>query len=100
MPVVRGLRVVAAIRASEPVAVTDAQVRRQRLTIALFGLASLAIAVLVGLGVSAALARPLRRLRTAATRLGNGDFTVRAPRSGGSPGRLRWRADGRASARR
>ena len=82
VPVIRGLRVIAAFRAAEPIGVTDSQVRRQRITIVLFGLASTAIAALVGLGVSAALTRPLRRLRTAATRLGHGDFTVRAPRSG------------------
>ncbi len=82
VPVVRGLRVIAAFRAAEPIGVTDSQVRRQRINIVLFGLASAVIAVLVGLGVSAALTRPLRRLRTAATRLGHGDFTVRAPRSG------------------
>ncbi|MDQ1467205.1 MAG: hypothetical protein QOH10_1620 [Actinomycetota bacterium] len=82
VPVVRGLRVIAAIRAAEPVTVTDTEVRRQRINIALFGIAATAIAALVGLGVSSALAGPLRRLRTAATRLGHGDFTVRAPRSG------------------
>jgi signal transduction histidine kinase len=82
VPVVRGLRVVAAIRASEPIGVTDAQVRRQRINIALFAGAAALIAALVGLWLSAALARPLGRLRAAATRLGHGDFTVRAPRSG------------------
>ena len=82
VPVVRGLRVIAAIRASEPIAVTDAQVRRQRVNIGLFAAAAVLIAVLVGLWLSSVLARPLRRLRVAATRLGHGDFTVRAPRSG------------------
>jgi signal transduction histidine kinase len=82
VPVVRGLRVIAAIRVSEPVTVTDTQVRRQRVTILLLGVAATIVAILVGLGVSAALARPMRRLRAAATRLGHGDFAVRAPRSG------------------
>lgn len=82
VPVVRGLRVIAAIRVSEPITVTDAQVRRQRVTIVLLGAAATLIAILVGLGVSAVLARPMRKLRTAATRLGRGDFTVRTPRSG------------------
>ncbi|MDQ1512014.1 MAG: hypothetical protein QOG50_3858 [Actinomycetota bacterium] len=82
LPVIRGLRVIAAIRASEPVAVTVGQVRHQRLNILLFGGAALIIAVLIGLWLSAVLARPLGRLRAAATRLGHGDFTVRAPRSG------------------
>jgi signal transduction histidine kinase len=82
VPVVRGLRVVAAIRAAEPLDVTQAQVRRQRINIALFAGAALLIAALIGLWLSAALTRPLGRLRAAATRLGHGDFTVRAPRSG------------------
>jgi signal transduction histidine kinase len=82
VPVVHGLRVIAAVRASEPVAVTDTHVRRQRLNIVLFGGAAVVIAMLIGLWLSAVLARPLWRLRAAATRLGHGDFTVRAPRSG------------------
>jgi signal transduction histidine kinase len=82
VPVVRGLRVIAAVRVAEPISVTDSEVRHQRINIALFGLAAIAIAAIVGLAVSAALARPLRRLRTAAARLGHGDFSARAPRSG------------------
>ena len=82
VPVVRGLRVVAAVREAEPLDVTHAQVRHRRINIALFAGAALIIAVLVGLWLSAVLARPLGRLRVAATRLGHGDFTVRAPRSG------------------
>jgi signal transduction histidine kinase len=82
VPVARGLRVVAVIRASEPVAVTSKQIRQQRIYIALFAAAAVVIAVLVGLWLSAVLSRPLNRIRDAATRLGHGDFTVRAPRSG------------------
>ena len=82
VPVVRGLRVVAAIREAEPLDVTQAQVRHRRINIALYAGAALIIAALIGLWLSAVLARPLRRLRVAATRLGHGDFTVRAARSG------------------
>jgi signal transduction histidine kinase len=82
VPLVRGLAVIAAVRASEPIGVTDDQVRRQRVTIVLAAAVAIIIAILTGLWLSAALARPLERLRQAATRLGHGDFTVRAPRSG------------------
>jgi len=82
VPVVRGLRVIAVVRAAEPIAVTNAEIRHQRLNIIWFAAAALAIALVVGLWLSAVLARPLGRLRTAAIRLGHGDFTVRAPRSG------------------
>jgi signal transduction histidine kinase len=81
-PVVRGRRVIAAVRASEPIDVTEAQIRHQRVNIVWFAAAAVAVALLVGLWLSAVLARPLGRLRIAATRLGHGDFTVRAPRSG------------------
>ena len=82
VPVVRGLRVIAVIRATEPTAVTAKQIRQQRLYIVLFAAAAVVIAVLVGLWLSAVLSRPLGRIRDAAARLGQGDFTVRAPRSG------------------
>ncbi len=81
VPVVRGLKVVAAVRASQPVAVSRESVRRQRIAILVFGCAALTAALVVGLAVSAAIARPLRRLGTDATRLGAGDFTARAHRS-------------------
>jgi signal transduction histidine kinase len=82
VPVVRDQRVVAAVRVSEPIGVTNDEIRRQRVTIALLGLAAIVFAAIVGLGVSSALARPLRRLRASAASLGDGDFTVRTPRSG------------------
>ncbi len=82
IPVVRGLKVVAAIEAAEPISVSDRSVRRQRINIAAFaGLAMLA-SLIVGLTVSSAIAKPLRRLGQDATRIGNGDFTARAHRSG------------------
>jgi signal transduction histidine kinase len=82
MPVVRGRQVIAAIRVAEPIDVTNDQIRHQRLNIVWFAGAALIVALIVGLWLSAVLARPLGRLRIAAMRLGHGDFTVRAPRSG------------------
>jgi len=82
VPVIQGRRVIGAMRAAEPIAVTDAQIRHQRLNIFWFAGAAVAVALIVGLWLSSVLARPLGRLRLAATRLGHGDFSVRAPRSG------------------
>ena len=69
------------MHATQPISVIDDEVRQQRVTLALFGLIGLVFASLMGLAVSAAIARPLGRLRTAAMALGRGDFAMRAPRS-------------------
>jgi signal transduction histidine kinase len=83
VPVVRDSGVVGVVRATQPISVIDDEVRQQRVTLALFGLVGLVFASVMGLAVSAAIARPLGRLRTAAMALGRGDFAMRAPRSRG-----------------
>jgi signal transduction histidine kinase len=88
--VVGGERVVAVplpgsggvVRAAEP----RGEVRHRELMtwLAMAGLGVLAVAVAAGAGALLArrLTRPVRRLRDASVRLGDGDFTVEAPPSG------------------
>jgi len=70
------------VRAAEP----RSEVRRRELLtwLAMGGLGVLAVAVAAGAGALLArrLTRPVRRLREASVRLGEGDFTVVAPPSG------------------
>ncbi|ANN19844.1 two-component sensor histidine kinase [Amycolatopsis orientalis] len=81
-PVLSGPAVVGVIRASHPRAVLDDRIRSTWLKMA--GLAGIAIAAswLIGLRISARLARPLEELAVTAERLGEGDFTVRTRRTG------------------
>jgi signal transduction histidine kinase len=82
VPVREGERIVGAVRAAAPV--RAAMVRAAWTWAAMAGLAVLAVgaAALVARRQSGRLARPLVALATAARTLGDGDFTVRAPRSG------------------
>jgi signal transduction histidine kinase len=81
-PVVHNREVVGAARISETLEAVDAKVRRSLVALGAIGLA----VILVGLGLawllSLGLARPVRRLATAATRLGQGDLETRADASG------------------
>ncbi|WP_328603108.1 HAMP domain-containing histidine kinase [Amycolatopsis sp. NBC_00345] len=82
VPVLSGPRVTGVVRASVPQAELT---RRIGLTwLAMAGLAIVAVvaAWLVARRIAARLTRPLDRLAAAATQLGEGDFTVRAPRAG------------------
>jgi signal transduction histidine kinase len=82
IPVVRTERIVGAVRASERA--DEAADRTHRTWLAMAGLAAFVafVAGIAGLLLSRHLTRPVRRLRDAAVRLGEGDFTVSAPVSG------------------
>jgi signal transduction histidine kinase len=82
LPIVQDGQVVGAVRSSERS--DEAMDRTHRTWFAMAGLAGLvaAIAAVAGLLLSRHLTRPVRRLRDAAVRLGDGDFTVTAPLSG------------------
>jgi two-component system, OmpR family, sensor kinase len=91
VPVVDRQRVVGAIRVSAPTGAVEESVRESWLRLGLIGL----VVIVAGLGLAwilaGSLARPLERLRTAASALGRGDLDARAPDEG--PRELRAVAD-------
>jgi len=82
VPVAHDEQVTGALRASEPI--DEATDRTQGTWMAMAGLAVIvmAVAAFAALLLARHLTRPVRRLRDAAVRLGDGDFTVAAPTSG------------------
>lgn len=82
LPVTRGERVVGAIRVSVPQSVVTDRTRNAVLVMTALGVVAVGISALIALWESRRLARPVDRLAVAAARLGDGDFTVHAERSG------------------
>lgn len=82
VPVLSGPSLVGVVRAAHPRAELDARIRLTWLKMA--GLAAIAIGAswLIGRRIATRLARPLEELAVTAERLGEGDFTVRAHRTG------------------
>ncbi|GAA2553860.1 sensor histidine kinase [Pseudonocardia hydrocarbonoxydans] len=77
-----GGTVTGAVRVAEPLADSVARTRNTIAMILGVALSAIGVAALAGALLVRRLLRPLDRLREAATRLGDGDFTVTAPRSG------------------
>ena len=82
VPVADEERVVAVVRAALPASIVDARVRRAWLVMAALAAGAVAVAALVARAVAGHLSRPVDALAQAAARLGEGDFSVRAGRSG------------------
>jgi signal transduction histidine kinase len=82
VPLVNGERVTGAVRAERPDSAATSATRDMWWTLAAVAAAVVGLAVLAALIAGRRLARPLERVAIAARRLGHGDFTVRAPRSG------------------
>jgi signal transduction histidine kinase len=82
VPVADEERVVAVVRAAMPAAVVDARVRRAWLVMAALAAGAVAVAALAARTLAGHLSRPVDALAVAAARLGEGDFSVRAGRSG------------------
>jgi signal transduction histidine kinase len=82
VPIVSRERVVGAVRAQRAEGESSGDTAQQRLAVAGLGLGVVLMAILAALWLGRALARPLERLAVTATRLGHGDFLVRAAPSG------------------
>jgi signal transduction histidine kinase len=80
VPLLTGERVSGAIRARRSDAVVVRRAHRAWLALAAAAAVVLALAVLAAVLLGRRLARPLERVAVAARRLGDGDFSVRAPR--------------------
>lgn len=82
VPLASNERVAGVVRGVRSDAAAGARARSAWLVIGLGALAIVAAAVLAAVLLGRRLSRPLERLAAAASRLGDGDFSVRAPRSG------------------
>jgi len=82
VPLLAGEQVSGAIRAERSDAGVTRQTHRTWLLLAAAAAAVIALAILAALLLGRRLARPLEQVSRAARRLGDGDFSVRAPRSG------------------
>jgi signal transduction histidine kinase len=82
VPVVQGDEVIGVMRASEPASEATDTTRRTWMWMAGLTLIVVAAAAVAATLLARRLARPVRRLRDAAVRLGDGDFTVTPPVSG------------------
>jgi signal transduction histidine kinase len=82
VPLLTGERVSGAVRAERDDAGAARDTRDAWVLLAAIAAGILALAVLAAVLIARRLARPLERLAGAAGRLGEGDFSVRAPRAG------------------
>ena len=82
VPIGRQERVIGAVRAVVPASVVSDRSHRAWLLMVALGAAAIALSAFIGWRQSRRLARPIDRLAQSATRLGEGDFTARAPFAG------------------
>jgi signal transduction histidine kinase len=82
VPLLSGERVTGAVRALRPEGQASGQTNGERLGLAGIAVAIVLVSVLAALWLGRVLARPLEQLVPAASRLGHGDFSIRAPRAG------------------
>lgn len=82
LPLYSGDRVVGAVRGAEPTQEGTDRLLTALAQLSLLALAALAVAALAGMALFRRLLRPVDALRASAVRLGDGDFTALAPRTG------------------
>jgi len=85
VPVAANGLIEGAARITYPTSAVDLRIRRYWLVLAAIAAIVIAVAIVVGLAVATFIARPLRRLEGAATAVGAGDLTARAPEHEGPP---------------
>jgi signal transduction histidine kinase len=76
--------VAGAVRISESLAEVNQSVRRSTIGLLVIGLAGLVAGLILAYGIAASVARPLRKLTSAARRLGGGDLGARTENVGGA----------------
>ena len=81
-PLTSDEQVYAVVRAALPGSAVAARVHRAWLLMVALGVGVIAAAIFVGLALSRRIAKPVADLASASARLGRGDFTARANRSG------------------
>lgn len=84
VPAVEQGRVVGAVRLSQELATVEAEVGGSWVELSLLGIAVIAVGVGLAWILATTLVRPVRKLESAATRLGHGDLAARAPIEGPS----------------
>jgi signal transduction histidine kinase len=82
VPIPSDQKAVGSVRAAVPYSLVDARVHRAWAVMALFALLAIGLAAVLARRQAVRLAGPLERLTHVARRLGDGDFMVRAERSG------------------
>jgi len=85
VPVAANGRIEGAARITYPTSAVDSRVRRYWLVLAAIAAIVIAVAVVVGIAIASFMAKPLRQLEAAASAVGGGDLTARAPEDEGPP---------------
>ena len=85
VPVAANGRIEGAARITYPTSAVDSRVRRYWLVLTAIAAIVIAVAVMVGIAIASFMAKPLRELEAAASAVGGGDLTARAPEDEGPP---------------
>ncbi len=98
-PIVRGRRTVGAVRITQSVAAVQSAIQRSLVGLGLLGIVVLALALAVGAVIAQQIARPIRRLETAAHRVATGNVETKAKVEGSAEQRSLARSFNEMTAR-